>query len=355
MKIKVKNARGDTHPEFIPLSQGESYTGPRPPRQRYPVNNPSTAIQRHHHITLCVGGAQEDYDFHTQLLGMKSVKKTLLYDGQVPIYHLYYGNDRGEESTLVTSFPMRQTGRKARRGSGQIQVLCLSVAPDALSYWETRLREHGYDPKTREAFGERRLAFEHPCGIPYELVGVENDTRIPHTGGPVPTEVGIRGIHTIVVAVREQELSEEFMVDGWGGSRTVTDGSVQRYAVGSGETGALVDFSLQPNLAAGSWAHGEGFIHHSAFQVGDFGEQDAVKGHLEGLGYIDVSDRKDRGYFDSIYVRTPGGPLFEATVSKAKGFAEDEPPESIGRQIMISPQFEEERETLLAQLEKIDY
>ncbi|MBO0693591.1 MAG: VOC family protein, partial [Acidimicrobiaceae bacterium] len=55
-------------------------------------------IRRHHHITLCVGGAQEDYDFHTQVLGLKSVKKTALYDGDVPIFHLYYGNDLGQES-----------------------------------------------------------------------------------------------------------------------------------------------------------------------------------------------------------------------------------------------------------------
>ena len=35
-------------------------------------------IKRHHHITLNVGGAQEDYDFHTKILGLKSVKKTAL-------------------------------------------------------------------------------------------------------------------------------------------------------------------------------------------------------------------------------------------------------------------------------------
>jgi len=63
-------------------------------------------IRRHHHITLCSGGAQEDYDFHTKVLSLKSVKKTALYDGDVPIYHFYYGNDLGEESTLVTTFPM---------------------------------------------------------------------------------------------------------------------------------------------------------------------------------------------------------------------------------------------------------
>jgi glyoxalase family protein len=48
---------------------------------------------------------------HTKVLSLKSVKKTALYDGDVPIYHLYYGNDLGEESTLVTTFPMRQSAR----------------------------------------------------------------------------------------------------------------------------------------------------------------------------------------------------------------------------------------------------
>lgn len=73
----------------------------------------NTFIQRHHHPTLCVGPAQEDYDFHTQILGLKSVKKTALYDGDKPVYHFYYGNETGAESTLITCFPFRQLGRKA--------------------------------------------------------------------------------------------------------------------------------------------------------------------------------------------------------------------------------------------------
>ena len=44
-------------------------------------NATEPVIRRHHHITLCTGGAQEDYDFHTQVLSLKSVKKTALYDG----------------------------------------------------------------------------------------------------------------------------------------------------------------------------------------------------------------------------------------------------------------------------------
>ena len=34
-----------------------------------------------HHLTFCVGTAQEDYDFHVRHLGLKSVKKTVLFDG----------------------------------------------------------------------------------------------------------------------------------------------------------------------------------------------------------------------------------------------------------------------------------
>src|SRR5271169_5921972 len=104
---------------------------------------PNPHILKHHHITLSVGGAQEDYDFHTKVLGLKSIKKTALYDGDEPILHLYYGNATGDPSTLITCFPMRQSGRKARRGTGQIKTLSLSVPLSSLKFWEDRLKQHG--------------------------------------------------------------------------------------------------------------------------------------------------------------------------------------------------------------------
>ena len=42
-------------------------------------------IRGTHHLTFCVGGAQEDYDFHVRLLGLKSVKKTVLFDSRPTI------------------------------------------------------------------------------------------------------------------------------------------------------------------------------------------------------------------------------------------------------------------------------
>jgi glyoxalase family protein len=296
-------------------------------------------ILRHHHITLCVGSAQEDYDFHTKVLSLKSVKKTALYDGNYPIRHFYYGNDLGEESTLVTCFPMKQSGRKGRKGSGQIRFLRLSVPVSSLDFWEKRLKNFGFRVVQAERFGERTLQFQHPCGIDYEMVGVADDNRKPYSNGDVPAELAIRGTYGITVGAWETESSDEFMHLGWSARRIATDGKHTRYVLGEGGPGRIVDIVHEPGVPQSSWTFGEGIIHHCAFQVADFDVQDAVKANLEGLGFTDVSERKDRGYFSSIYVRTPSGAMFEATVSKPEGMLIDEKYEDLGKCLQIPPVF----------------
>jgi glyoxalase family protein len=310
-------------------------------------------IRRHHHLTLNVGVAQEDYDFHTKILGLKSIKKTALYDGDEPILHLYYGNANGDPSTLITCFPMRQSGRKARRGTGQIGAVSLSAAPSSLGFWATWLRDHGIASKESARFGEKLLAFAHPCGIPYEIVGVERDARSPFSNGAVPREHGLRGTHGITVSVRDLESSDEFMHYGWNGQNRRQDGKYVRFEVGEGGSGTIVDFLVEPQLPQGSWAYGEGVPHHCAFEVDTLDVQKHTKFHLEGLGYTDVSDVKDRGYFDSVYVRTPGGALFEATVSKPTGFLVDEPFEKLGSDLQIPPVFAHRRDELVKYLERV--
>jgi glyoxalase family protein len=273
----------------------------------------------------------------------------------VPIYHLYYGNDLGEESTLITCFPMRQSGRVGRKGNGQISALALSVPKSSLDFWHKHLSEHGFEVRRSERFGETLLAFAHPCGIDYELVGIEDDDRKPYSNGKIPSEFGIRGTHGITVAVRDSENTDEFMHYGWSGQNRRTDGAHIRYEVGKGGSGTIIDFEVLPDLAQGSWAYGEGVTHHCAFEVDDLDVQKVVKFHLEGLGYTDVSDVKDRGYFDSVYVRTPGGALFEATVSKPQGFLIDEPYEQLGSTMQVPPVFAHRKDELVEYLEKIVY
>lgn len=319
------------------------------------MTEPQHAVKRHHHMTLCVGDAQSDYDFHTGLLDMKSVKKTALYDGDVPIYHLYYGNDMGEESTLITCFPMRQSGRMGRPGSGQISRIALSVASDVLPFWEGRLKDHGVEYEADERFGDKLLKLQHPCGLHYELVGVSGDGRQPHTGGQLDPEQGIRGTHGITVSVRDVGESDDFMNNAWNGQKVAEDRNFVRYEVGNGGTGTIVDFEIQPDLAPGSWTYGENTVHHCAFQVDSLDIQTEVKAYLEGLGFTDVSDRKDRGYFDSVYVRTPGGPLFEAAVSKPEGFTIDEAYEHLGEEFQVPPIFAGKKDEILEYLEDLRY
>src|SRR3984957_7407093 len=131
-------------------------------------------IKRHHHLTLSVGNAQEDYDFHTKVLGLKSVKKTALYDGEEPILHLYYGNDTGDVSRLITCFPMKHSGRKARKGTGQICTVALSIPEGSAKFWHGHLQSRGFVARQQERFGEKLDAFEHPWGTEYELIGAKD-------------------------------------------------------------------------------------------------------------------------------------------------------------------------------------
>jgi len=313
-------------------------------------------LHGHHHLTLCVGGAQEDYTFHTDLLGLKSVKKTILYDGKAPIYHLYYGNENGDPSTLITTFSFRHTGLKGVRGSGQVRTIACSIPDTALSFWQQRLAEHGYRPEALERFGEQRLRFYHPCGIEYELVGTKDDPRTPRASDGIPADKAIRGVHGITVSVRSIRESAKFMNQAMGFEQTRDDdaGEYHRFEVNGGGPGKTVEFMVEPNREQGSWFYGEGIVHHVAFKVNDKDVQKDYKDYLEGLGFTDVSESKDRGYFHSIYFRTPAGALFEAACSVPEGFCVDEAPDQLGRNFIL-PAFVDSarRAEIMDQLEKI--
>src|SRR4051795_12476619 len=111
-------------------------------------------IRGTHHLTFCVGPAQEDYDFHVRLLGLRSIKKTVLFDGEIPIYHLYYGNRIGNLSTILTSFPYRQAGWMGKRGTNQLKTLMLSIPQDATGFWVDRFNEKGIEHEVVTRFGE---------------------------------------------------------------------------------------------------------------------------------------------------------------------------------------------------------
>lgn len=336
------------------MSKNDTASTKPAPNFALPDPLPGQAMTGHHHITIGVGNPQEDFDFHTKVLGLKCVKRTLFYDGAVPVYHFYYGNDHGNESTLLTTFPLEHVGVNGVEGVGQCSNASLSIPVSALGYWNDRLKGFGFDVTENEYFGERHLEFRSPHNIKLSLVGIADDNRAPRTGGPVPPEMMIRGTHTAGVSTREMEFMSEFMEVAWGSRKVAEDGNVVRYEMGEGGTGTFTDFFIEPNKRPGSWHVGNGAIHHHAYNVATREQQDSIKFFVEGLGYTDCSEAKDRGYFDSIYIRTPSGALFEACCSHDPSFLCNEPYETLGTKLMMSPQVEQNMEETLAIIGRVE-
>lgn len=316
---------------------------------------PMDLVRGAHHLTLSVSGAQDDVDFHTKLLGLRAIKKTVLFDGPLPVYHLYYANADGDAGSVMTTFPWAQHGIVGRRGSNQARVAKLSVPSGSLDFWADRLGEHGVAHEQHERFGAGVLAFAHPSGIEYELVGNGDDAPgAAYAGGGVPVEHGVRRADGVAISVIDPEEMTLFLTEGLGGRELDREGDRILFEVGRGADATHVELVHEPGVRPGTWRFAAGTFHHVAVDVEGPEQQQELKDHLEGLGYTDVSERKDRQYFYSCYCRSPSGALVELAYSRAEGWAVDEAPDALGRDFMLPPHLEPRREEIMGKLEPID-
>ncbi|SIT44126.1 Chlorohydroquinone/hydroquinone 1,2-dioxygenase [Paraburkholderia piptadeniae] len=311
-------------------------------------------IKGFHHLTAGVSGAQEDVDFYVKLLGQSLVKKTVLLDGEDPIYHLYYGNANGDPGTLVTSFPFRQKGVKARPGSGQVRVINYSVPKGSLNFWRSRFDNFkvSYDVEIPERFNERRQRFYHPCGIEFDLVETDLDTRPACVAKDIPEAFAVRGVHSITLSLREVAESIRFMGEALGFRQVGQSGPYYRFETHTGGPGMVVEFFHEPDRHQGSSIYGEGTIHHVAFAVDSVDQQMILKDRFMGMGYIDTSESVNRNYFRSMYFKMPGGVIFEAATTDI-GFAIDEEPGHFGEEFQLPPWLVDRKDELLGRLEPI--
>lgn len=314
-----------------------------------------TYVVGSHHVTLSVGGAQEDVDFHTKVLGMRFIKKTVLYDGSTPVYHLYYSNANGDPSSVITTFPWAQHGVYGSRGTNQAREVLLSVPDSSLDYWAKRLDQYQVKNEQTEIFGERRVSFLHPSGLEYQLVGNANDPRQGFTGGGVPEENAIHGIHGVGIHVYDADRMVEFGNEVFHArGEILEEGDRARFQVGKDDYGNFIELTGNRTDPQGTWRYGAGTYHHFAWNLDNLQNQEEIKSEIEGAGYTDISELKNRTYFKSHYVRSPGGALFELAVTHDDGGWDcDESPEELGKAFMLPPHFADQREDIMAQLETI--
>jgi glyoxalase family protein len=305
-----------------------------------------------HHITLCPGGAQEDVDFFTKVLGQRLVKQTVLMDGSIPIYHLYYANADVELGSVATTFPYSR--KQGRSGSGQLSATSYTVPKGAVSFWKDHLDRHKVEHSgVQERFGSKYIRFRHPAGLLFEVVEDPKDNRNPWTTKEISKDVATRGFLGAVLSVRDVRDQESFFTDALGFKKVAVDGPYHRFEVGGGGPARTIDLHHEPDRLPGSWGFGAGTAHHIAMNLEDDETMVKQKAIYEELGFTDCSEIKDRFYFHSMYTRSPGGILIECTSNVPGGFYQDETPEELGTKLHLPPWYEDQRDAIVAQLEPI--
>ncbi|MFC6941312.1 VOC family protein [Salinirubellus sp. GCM10025818] len=314
-----------------------------------------------HHVTGIVGDAQPSLDFYADVLGLRLVKRTVNHE-DILRHHLYYGNGTGALGSLFTAFPY-PGDPPGRVGKPQVAAVGFAVPPGSLDYWASRLEGRGVDPEYRERFDGTVLRFEDPDGTHVELVAGESPLD-SWESGPVPAESAIRGIHGVTVLPTNPyatastlktlgfdlvgEEPEPAGKDGAEGSAGYSGTRVRYRAPGDAAT--VVDL-LDRDVAYGR--EGPGTLHHVAVRVGSEAELFEWHDLFRERDYH-VSRVRDRIYYRSIYVRGPGGVLFELA-TEGPGLAVDEPgaPETMGESLVLPDWAEEDREMIESQLPPI--
>ncbi|MBM3818024.1 MAG: ring-cleaving dioxygenase [Acidimicrobiia bacterium] len=311
----------------------------------------TTLVKGIHHITLCPGGAQEDVDFFTQVMAQRLCKQTVLMDGSIPIYHLYYGNADADVGSITTTFPYAR--KPGRSGSGQLSATTYTVPHGTTRFWADHFTSHGVEHSgIQERFGRKYVRVRHPAGLLFEVMEEPADTRNPWTTTRVSRDVGTRGFFGAVLSVRDVRDQEQFFIEALGFTKVGVDGPYHRFQAGDG-IGGIIDLHHEPDRAPGSWGFGAGTAHHIALNLETDEALTQQKAKYEEIGFTDTSEIKDRFYFHSMYTRSPGGILVECTSNVPGGFYQDEAPEALGTTLLLPPWYEEQRAAIVARLEPI--
>lgn len=300
-----------------------------------------------HHITAVAGDPQKNYEFYTQVLGLRLVKKTVNFDDP-STYHLYYGNGTGEPGTILTFFPWQHL-QNGKPDQGQVVAISFSIPTGSKKFWLSHLKNKGIDieaPFSR--FGKEIIGLQDPDGLHLELVlDPKADAAEGWADGPLPKEHTIRGFHGATLAeknyVKTGRLLEEDL------SFKLTKQLDNRYLYQTNARfGSIIEIIDQFELNGRA---GKGTVHHIAFRAKDSREQQSLSKKLSKKGYY-LTEVKDRQYFQSVYFHEPGGILFEIATD-SPGFAVDEKPDKLGNELKLPEWLESHRHNIERELPEL--
>lgn len=297
-----------------------------------------------HHITAIAGDAQRNYDFYTDVLGLRMVKKTVNFDDP-QTYHLYFGDGMGTPGSILTFFPWPRV-KQGKNGAGMATGIGYSVPEGSLKFWSARFDKFNVPHlKISNKFGEEFLAFQDPDGLNLELiVPAKKDERKPWETNEVKSDVALKGFHNLTLTLKDHKETGAILKDVFGYELEGTEDNLYRFRTNAVENAAVVDILEDPKAERGQNAGGTN--HHVAFRVKDEETLMAFREKVMQKG-LQITEKIDRDYFFSLYFREPGGVLFEIATDNP-GFATDETVEELGSSLQLPDRYKGAR----AQIEK---
>jgi glyoxalase family protein len=330
-----------------------------------------------HHITAIARNPQRNIDFYSGMMGLRLVKLTVNFDDPTT-YHLYYGNSLGHPGTILTFFPWVEAP-SGYRGTGQVTAVSFLIPHGSMTYWVDRLKSNGISfvgPSKR--FSDEFVSFHDPDGLMLELISasysdsqgqqqpssqqIDNDIWKESS---VSKEHAIRGFHSATLSEEGYERTASLLADTMGFKFVAKDNKEDRFRfriveknntsqeVGDSygtesfpSIGSFVDIVCQPEISRGYI--GIGTIHHIAWRAANDRHQIDLRKRIVEEAKLNPTPVIDRTYFHSVYFREPGGILFEIATDPP-GFAIDERPEDLGKQLKL-PQWLEPMRGKLEQL-----
>ncbi|MGY5851718.1 ring-cleaving dioxygenase [Salegentibacter sp. F14] len=302
-----------------------------------------------HHITAIAGDPQKNYDFYTEVLGLRMVKKTVNFDDP-QTYHFYFGDKKGSPGTILTFFPWPRA-KKGKNGVGMATEIGYAVAEGSLEFWQKRFEDynvHHEDPY--HEFGEKVLPFQDPDGLRLKLIIPSTpDLRQGWHTNNISQDVAFKGFHSASLLLNHQGPTASILTDIFGYEYIGKEGNRYRYQTPSVKNASIIDLLEDP--AAGPGVNAAGTNHHIAFRVKDEESQQYFRNRIVEAG-LHITGKIDRDYFYSLYFREPGGVLFEIATDNP-GFTRDESLEELGSSLKLPKKYESSRERIEGLLPKL--
>ncbi|TVP96421.1 MAG: ring-cleaving dioxygenase [Acholeplasmatales bacterium] len=308
-----------------------------------------------HHVTAITSSAEKIYDFFTDVLGLRLVKKTVNQD-DIGTYHLFFADAVGSPGTDMTFFDFAGIA-PAKKGTDELSRTGFRVPDDAaLAYWVRRfdhfkVRHEG----VKSVLGRNMLFFEDFDHQAYALV---SDTGVrgvaagmPWEEASVPAPFAITGLGPMFMRVRDLERMGKVLLETMGMQERLVEAPYTLYEMGEGGNGASVIVEEDRTGLRGT--QGYGAVHHVAFRVRDREAIDAWTKRLQAVGAPN-SGFVERFYFQSLYTRLYPGILFEFA-TEGPGFTDDEETlETLGETLALPPKLRPHRAAIEAEVRPID-